>query len=61
MTTVIWGRHLCQVFYQSHHNLVARGQIYSLSMPIQTSSLLKMFRQVYYLHLIHLEYVSGKT
>lgn len=47
MTAVIWGRHLGQVFYQNHYNLVARGQIYSLSMPIQTSSLQKMFRQVY--------------
>ena len=47
MTALIWGRRLGQVFYQSHDNLVARGQIYSLSMPIQTSSLLNMFRQVY--------------
>ena len=61
MTAVIWGRHLGQVFYQNHYNLVARGQIYSLSMPIQTSSLQKMFRQVYQPHLLHLEYVSGKA
>ena len=61
MTALIWGRRLGQVFYQSHDNLVARGQIYSLSMPIQTSSLLNMFRQVYEPYLLHLEYVSGKA